>query len=137
MRASDGAERRAAAKPAPRNRRISFTLCTRGARLDDEDLEHATSKFPVFSIPRVASAYARGFRLGVMIGVPLLLVVVLTTTSVLHAAVARLPSPVARMIRSAQDYVTVQFSTRKDGLVWIEVADPRTRRSDKLQTAGR
>jgi hypothetical protein len=63
--------------------------------------------------------------------------VLLTQTAVLEAAVAKLPPSVARMVRGAQNYVIVQFAPVRDGLRWIDVPDPRTRRSDKLRTTAR
>ncbi len=69
------------------------------------------------------------------IAVPVGLLVLLTQTSVLEAAVAQLPPSVARIVRGAQDYVTVQLAPVRDGLRWIDVRDPRSRRSDKLRTA--
>jgi hypothetical protein len=66
--------------------------------------------------------------------VPVALVVLLTQTSVLEAAVARLPPSVVRIVRGAQNYVIVQLAPVHDGLRWIDVPDPRTRRSDKLRT---
>jgi hypothetical protein len=49
----------------------------------------------------------------------------------------RLPAPAAEFMRSASDSVALFFAPKRDGLRWIEVADPRTRRGDKLQTARR
>jgi hypothetical protein len=69
------------------------------------------------------------------IAVPFGLLVLLTQTSVLEAAVAQLPPSVARIVRGAQDYVTLQLAPVRDGLRWIDVRDPRSRRSDKLRTA--
>ena len=65
--------------------------------------------------------------------VPVALIVLLTQTAVLEAAVAKLPPSVARIVRGAQNYVIVQFAPVRDGLRWIDVPDPRTRRSDKLR----
>lgn len=67
--------------------------------------------------------------------VPVALVVLITQTSVLEAAVSQLPPSVARIVRGAQNYVIVQLAPVRDGLRWIDVPDPRTRRSDKLRTA--
>ena len=39
---------------------------------------------------------------------------------------------VGRMIGELHEYVLMQTSPKKDGMVWIEVTDPRARRSDKL-----
>lgn len=49
----------------------------------------------------------------------------------------RLPAPAAEFMRSASDSVALFLAPKRDGLRWIEVADPRTRRGDKLQTARR
>lgn len=68
------------------------------------------------------------------IAVPVALVVLVTQTSVLEAAVAKLPPSVARIVRGAHDYVIVQLAPIRDGMRWIDVSDPRTRRSDKLRT---
>ncbi len=62
------------------------------------------------------------------------IVVLVTQTSVLEAAVSQLPPSVARIVRGAHDYVVVRMAPVRDGLRWIDVSDPRTRRSDKLQT---
>jgi len=66
--------------------------------------------------------------------VPVGLLVLLTQTSVLEAAVAQLPPSVARIVRGAREFVTVQLAPVRDGLRWIDVRDPRSRRSDKLRT---
>jgi hypothetical protein len=68
------------------------------------------------------------------IAVPVGLLVLLSQTSVLEAAVAKLPPSVARIVRGAQDYVTLQLAPIRDGMRWIDVRDPRSRRSDKLRT---
>ncbi len=69
----------------------------------------------------------------VTIGVAM--VVLITQTAVLEAAVSQLPPSMKRIVRGAQNYMIVQFAPVRDGLRWIDVPDPRTRRSDKLQTA--
>lgn len=63
------------------------------------------------------------------------LIILVTQTSVLEAAVSQLPPPMKRFVRGAQNYVIVSLAPIRDGLRWIDVSDPRTRRSDKLQTA--
>lgn len=68
------------------------------------------------------------------LSIPVALIVLLTQTAVLEAAVAKLPTPVARIVRGAQNYVIVQMAPVRDGLRWIDVPDPRTRRGDKLRT---
>ena len=78
---------------------------------------------------------ARTARVLIAAAVPVALVVLVTQTSVLEAAVSNLPPSVARIVRGAQNYVIVQMAPVRDGLRWIDVPDPRTRRGDKLHTA--
>jgi DNA-binding XRE family transcriptional regulator len=77
----------------------------------------------------------RSLRALLALSVPVAIVVLLTQTSVLEAAVAQLPPSVARIVRGAQNYVIVQLAPIRDGMRWIDVPDPRSRRADKLQTA--
>jgi len=69
----------------------------------------------------------------VTMGVALILLVT-TQTAVLEAAVSQLPPSMKRIVRGAQNYVIVSLAPVRDGLRWIDVADPRSRRSDKLRT---
>ena len=81
------------------------------------------------------SPEARAGRILFAIAVPVGLLVLLTQSSVLKAAVSQLPPGMARIVRGAQNYVTMQLAPVRDGLRWIDVRDPRSRRSDKLRTA--
>jgi len=78
----------------------------------------------------------RAGRAILAVAVPIALLVLLTQTAVLEAGVAQFPEPVARFVRGAQDYVTLQLAPIRHGLRWVDVADPRTRRGDKLETVG-
>jgi cytoskeletal protein RodZ len=78
--------------------------------------------------------FGQTVRALVVVTVPVALIVLVTQTAVLEAAVAKLPPSVARVIRGAQNYVIVQLAPVRDGLRWIDVPDPRTRRGDRLQT---
>jgi hypothetical protein len=62
------------------------------------------------------------------------LILLITQSSVLEAAVSQLPPSMKRIVRGAQDYVIVSLAPVRDGLRWIDVSDPRTRKGDKLQT---
>ena len=53
----------------------------------------------------------------------------------LQAAMTILPAPIAQVVRSASDAVLVGFSHKFEGMAWIDVDDPRSRRSDKLRKA--
>ena len=68
----------------------------------------------------------------VTMGIALILLV--TQSAVLEAAVSQLPPSMKRFVRGAQDYVIVRLAPVRDGLRWIDVPDPRTRRGDKLQS---
>jgi cytoskeletal protein RodZ len=76
----------------------------------------------------------QAIRMLVVVTVPVTIILLVTQTAVLEAAVAKLPPSVARIVRGAQNYVIVQFAPVRDGLRWIDVPDPRSRRSDKLRT---
>ena len=78
----------------------------------------------------------RAGRAILAVAVPIALLVLLTQTAVLEAGVAQFPEPVARFVRGAQDYVTLQLAPIRHDLRWVDVADPRTRRGDKLKTVG-
>ncbi|MFN3869189.1 MAG: helix-turn-helix domain-containing protein [Hyphomicrobiaceae bacterium] len=56
-------------------------------------------------------------------------------TSVGATAVSSLPAPASRAVRSLSDFFVEQFAPVRDGHRWIEVADPRSRRADKLPVA--
>jgi hypothetical protein len=60
-----------------------------------------------------------------------------TQPALILGAVAKLPGPVARVVQPAAEYVVVQMAPWREGMRWIEVPDPRTRKSDKLRQAPR
>ena len=68
----------------------------------------------------------------VTLGIALILLI--TQSAVLEAAVSQLPPSMKRFVRGAQDYVIVRLAPVRDGLRWIDVSDPRTRKGDKLQS---
>jgi hypothetical protein len=55
---------------------------------------------------------------------------------ILHA-VSALPQPVAKMLRPAASALIVQLAPWRDGMRWIEIDDPRLRKTDKLRQASR
>lgn len=77
------------------------------------------------------------WRLPFAIGVVLTFPLFAARPGVLEAAVAHAPQPIADVLRDAREFMLVQFAPARDGLRWIEVDDPRTRRGDKLRTAVR
>lgn len=52
-------------------------------------------------------------------------------------AVSALPEPVARVVRPAANALIVHLAPWRDGMRWIEVGDPRLRKTDKLRQAAR
>lgn len=55
----------------------------------------------------------------------------------LTAAVDLLPQPMAQRFWAGMDLVLLSTAPKREGLKWIEVADPRTRKADKLQVMAR
>lgn len=75
----------------------------------------------------------RAARLALAVGVLVALGTASTQTAVVAAAVASLPAPAERAVRSLTDYFAVTFAPLRQGHRWIDVADPRSRRGDKLR----
>ena len=84
---------------------------------------------------------AGGLRLGIAASVLAVLIAAVSQTSlaasVMSAAAVPMPAMLTRAFGHVADMVRVQLAPVRDGLRWIEVEDPRTRRGDKLQTARR
>lgn len=72
------------------------------------------------------------WRLGV-VAIALAILSLGAGRSVLEAAVSTLPSPVGQIARETQDMVLVRLSPTFEGMPWISVNDPRSRRADKLR----
>lgn len=70
-------------------------------------------------------------------GALLLILAVLATTAyqtqVVAGAMAQLPAPADRAFRSLSDFIAIRFAPVREGHRWIDVADPRSRRGDKLR----
>jgi hypothetical protein len=49
-----------------------------------------------------------------------------------YQAIALLPVPIAGPLRAGFDYLVGLTTPSRDGLTWIEVSDPRSRKVDKL-----
>lgn len=57
--------------------------------------------------------------------------------SLILQTVSALPQPVAKVIRPAASALIVQLAPWRDGMRWIEVGDPRLRKTDKLRQPSR
>jgi hypothetical protein len=54
-----------------------------------------------------------------------------------HAVIEMLPDPIKSSVYGGIEFILLQTAPRRDGLRWIEVSDPQTRKADKLQAAQR
>jgi Helix-turn-helix domain len=54
-----------------------------------------------------------------------------------YRAIVLLPDPVEHAVRAGLDYLVLLTAPRREGLRWIEVGDPRSRKADKLQSSTR
>jgi hypothetical protein len=54
-------------------------------------------------------------------------------TTMPQAAAGALSSPVRSLVKGAHNYMLMYLAPARDGLRWIEVDDPRSRRADKLR----
>jgi transcriptional regulator with XRE-family HTH domain len=68
---------------------------------------------------------------------PLALVVSFGGGGSLQAAVSGLPSPLSSAVRKVEDYMLRSMAVEKNGMTWIEVSDPRSRKTDKLPSPRR
>lgn len=60
-----------------------------------------------------------------------------TETDALYRGLASVPASANRLVRPFQDYLLVALAPVREGHRWIEVDDPRSRRSGKLPTKRR
>lgn len=74
----------------------------------------------------------------VAVAVPLLILgSLIVGPGFVRASVASVPGAVSSLARSIEDYVLWVRAPEREGLRWIEVEDPRSRKSDKLPSSGR
>ncbi len=71
-------------------------------------------------------------RLRVVALVVTVAAILLFQAPVLDVAVAYLPQPVGAALVQTREFVLLQLAPERDGMRWIEVDDPRSRRADKL-----
>ena len=94
--------------------------------------EEATTSAPARTMSAaILSAFRKPTVIVSMVSLAVLGVVA-TQTPVLKSMTRRLPAPAANYMRSATDSFSGLFATKREGLTWIEAADPRSRRADKL-----
>jgi hypothetical protein len=54
-----------------------------------------------------------------------------------RAVIEMLPHPIKSSVDAGIEFILLQTAVRRDGLLWIEVRDPQTRKADKLEAAQR
>ena len=75
--------------------------------------------------------------LSLAVTVPLALIVSFGSGGSLQAAVSVLPAPLSLAVRKVEDYVLRTRAVEKNGMMWIEVDDPRSRKTGKLPSPRR
>ena len=100
-----------------RLRQIQAAIAEGARRLPQEALNQARER-------PVRAFYA--------LSLPLALLLLLLNPQGLGAAMAK---PFKSVVTTVHDVLAVNFAPRREGLLWIEVNDPRTRRADRLSPA--
>lgn len=75
---------------------------------------------------------AAGRRWAILAALPLLIGLALADSRIAGSVASALPGPVASAVLGYNGQMLSVFAPRYKGLVWIDPADPRTRRGDKL-----
>ena len=91
---------------------------------DDETDEPAPSRFAWLRLD--------GRKTAGLIAALFIIVAYFAQGSALQASLATLHPPIAKLMRGAQDYLLHRAAPVRDGLRWIEVDDPRSRKADRL-----
>jgi hypothetical protein len=91
----------------------------------------------VWSEGAVDSLKQRRVIAGLAITLPLALIMSLASGGPVQAVASVLPRPVTGFFKSIEDFMRVSMAPRREGFVWIEGVDPRTRKTDKLPSPKR
>jgi len=85
-------------------------------------------------IPREAmnQARERPARTFYALSLPLGLLLLVLNSDIAQIVGRHVPRPLIHAATGIRDYLAVEFAPVREGLRWIEVNNPRTRRSDKL-----
>ncbi len=97
-------------------------------------LVEGAKRLPQEAINQARERPARTFY---AVSLPMCLVLLMLNTTVLQGTFNTIGGPVAKFASSLRATLAVQFAPVREGLRWIEVEDPRSRRSDKLPPAER
>lgn len=75
--------------------------------------------------------------LAVFAAVPFIFILAMSDSRIARAAATFLPSPLAAIALGINDLALRAVSSRREGLVWIDAADPQVRKGDKLHSGHR
>ena len=131
------APQRPVSKSSPRKTTIAARTAVFSMAAVKSAMAHIGSRVPLAgigwdSVTARAGLKAR-LRTVLAIAAGIILLLSATQTTMLQASVLNGHSPLSRVIGGIHEYVVVKTSPKRDGLTWIEVDDPRARRSDKLR----
>ena len=88
-------------------------------------------------VPALKRPLRMPVALSLAVTLPLALIVSFGSGGSLQAAVSGLPSPLSSAFRKVEDYMLRSMAVEKNGMTWIEVSDPRSRKTDKLPSPRR
>ena len=97
-------------------------------------LVEGAKRLPQEAINQARERPARTFY---AVSLPMCLVLLMLNTSALQGVINMVGGPLAKFATSLRETMAVQFAPVREGLRWIEVEDPRSRRSDRLKPSGR
>lgn len=98
--------------------------------VDAADIVDAAYEEP--STPRFGGMRLNRRKTAGLVAALFIIVAYFTQGSTLQASLATLQPPIVRLMRGAQDYLLHRAAPVREGLRWIEVEDPRSRRADRL-----
>lgn len=130
---------RPASAPAARPRVAALRKppARRGASKVDLGRLIRLPRLPAIRLPALPRVTGVSRRRLLALGLPVVMLFVAAQMPVFSAAEANVPAPVSRLLKGLGDKLAVMWAPRRDGFAWIEVADPRQRRGDKLQSPNR
>jgi hypothetical protein len=97
-------------------------------------LVEGARRLPLEAMNQARERPARTFY---AVSLPMCLILLMLNTSALQGAFTMVGGPLAKFATSLRETIAVQFAPVREGLRWIEVEDPRSRRSDRLTPAER
>ncbi|MDX2307089.1 MAG: hypothetical protein NW216_02500 [Hyphomicrobium sp.] len=116
-------------RPVPDHMAVARSMSTQAVPASGQAASAERSAFGVSAIADQAKRLP--LRLAIMVAGGLGLLALTVPTGMLRASVDHLPGPVSGVIHSLADSFGMTITVR-EGHRWIDVANPRTRRADKL-----